>query len=165
VETEPIPTGELFDVVVCSEVLEHLHDWHAGIAHLSGALRPGGRLVVSVPHSMRWWSQVDEAVGHLRRYEKAELSSGFRAGGLLPERVFTWGGPLYHLHRKLLTGRVKLDHTWKHPNWVVVALQKVLYAALFLDDVFVGARIGRFLYGVARRPEPGHPGSALQRRP
>lgn len=48
---ELLPYGEdSFDVVVCSLALHYLQDWAAPLAELRRVLRPGGRLVVSVPH-------------------------------------------------------------------------------------------------------------------
>lgn len=44
---EPIP--EKFDVVFCTEVLEHLERPHIALANLVGALRPAGVLVLTVP--------------------------------------------------------------------------------------------------------------------
>ncbi|HWH81232.1 MAG TPA: class I SAM-dependent methyltransferase [Burkholderiaceae bacterium] len=38
-----------FDVVIAAEVLEHTHDAHAGAAELLRVLKPGGRLVISLP--------------------------------------------------------------------------------------------------------------------
>jgi glycosyltransferase involved in cell wall biosynthesis/SAM-dependent methyltransferase len=46
----PTPTGA-FDAVLCSEVLEHLDDDRAALVELRRVLRPGGRLVVTVPHA------------------------------------------------------------------------------------------------------------------
>jgi SAM-dependent methyltransferase len=41
---------DAFDVVVCSLALHYLQDWSAPLTELRRVLRPGGRLVVSVPH-------------------------------------------------------------------------------------------------------------------
>ena len=42
--------GETFEAVVCLEVLEHLADETAAIGEIERVLRPGGELVLSVPH-------------------------------------------------------------------------------------------------------------------
>jgi len=39
-----------FDLVICLYVLEHVYDVPAAVANLHRALRPGGRLLVAVPH-------------------------------------------------------------------------------------------------------------------
>ncbi|NLE96354.1 MAG: class I SAM-dependent methyltransferase [Dehalococcoidia bacterium] len=49
--SEPLPYDvNSFDVVVCSLALHYLKDWGEPLTELRRILRPGGRLVVSVPH-------------------------------------------------------------------------------------------------------------------
>ncbi len=38
-----------FDLVLCTEVLEHIADWQAALASMARLLRPGGALVLSTP--------------------------------------------------------------------------------------------------------------------
>nr|QQZ49013.1 class I SAM-dependent methyltransferase [Phenylobacterium glaciei] len=38
-----------FDVVICSEVLEHLHEYDRALAEIRRVLKPGGRFVPTVP--------------------------------------------------------------------------------------------------------------------
>jgi len=45
----PFPGGS-FDVVVCSEVIEHVTDWEAVVAELARVARPGGTVVISTPN-------------------------------------------------------------------------------------------------------------------
>lgn len=40
---------EAFDVVVCTETLEHVEDWRRGIRSLSAVLKVGGLLIFSAP--------------------------------------------------------------------------------------------------------------------
>ncbi len=44
----PFPDGA-FDVVICSEVMEHIPDNRKAVSELMRVLKPGGDLVVSVP--------------------------------------------------------------------------------------------------------------------
>jgi SAM-dependent methyltransferase len=70
-----------FDVVIASEILEHIPDDRAAIAEAVRVLRPGGRLAVTVP---RWWPErvcwaLSDAYhevegGHVRIYRRAELA-------------------------------------------------------------------------------------------
>ena len=51
-----------FDVVVCLEVLEHLFHPELAVAEMARVLRPGGRLIVTVPNASHWKSRFDLAV-------------------------------------------------------------------------------------------------------
>lgn len=43
-----------FDAIICADVLEHLVEPWRALDHLTGMLRPGGTLVVSVPNVRHW---------------------------------------------------------------------------------------------------------------
>jgi SAM-dependent methyltransferase len=79
VTTLPFADGS-FDVVVCSEVLEHIPDNRSAIAELLRVLKPGGDLAVTVPRflpeSVCWLlsdAYHNEPGGHIRIYKKREL--------------------------------------------------------------------------------------------
>ncbi len=87
-----LPFGdESFDVVITSEMLEHVQDDVSALAEMARVLRPGGKLAVTVPS---WfpeivnWKLSDDyhapAVpgGHVRIYAKTELAAKLRAAGL-----------------------------------------------------------------------------------
>jgi SAM-dependent methyltransferase len=58
----PFAAGS-FDVVVCSEVLEHLFEPHLAVAEAFRVLRPGGRMIVTVPNVAYWRDRVDALLG------------------------------------------------------------------------------------------------------
>ncbi len=71
---------QCFDVVICSEVLEHIPDHHRAMQEIVRVVKPGGALVVSVP---RWfpekicWALSQEYhranQGHVRIYRTKSL--------------------------------------------------------------------------------------------
>lgn len=84
----PFPDAH-FDLVICSEVLEHLADESAAIAEIVRVLKPGCALVVSVPR--RWPEAICWALspayrsdprGHVRIYRAAELTARLELHGL-----------------------------------------------------------------------------------
>ena len=77
-----------FDVVICSEVLEHIPENRAAIAELVRVLKKGKNLVVSVPRFLPericWALSSDyhnEPGGHIRIYKKRELLSMLENAG------------------------------------------------------------------------------------
>jgi len=84
----PYP-DDTFDVVIASEILEHVPDDDAAIAELVRVLRPGGRLAITVP---RWlpekicWLLSDtyhaNEGGHIRIYRADQLRSKLQRRGM-----------------------------------------------------------------------------------
>lgn len=79
---------EAFDIVICSEVLEHIPDNKAAVSELVRVLKSGKNLVVSVPRYLPekicWALSAEyhsEPGGHIRIYKKRKLKSMLEAAG------------------------------------------------------------------------------------
>lgn len=80
-----------FDAVICSEVLEHLEDYHAALAEIARVLKPGGVFVATVPRA--WPERIcwalasgpggygDQPGGHVRIFDERELAADIAKGG------------------------------------------------------------------------------------
>jgi SAM-dependent methyltransferase len=66
--------GVRVDAVVALDVLEHFEDDGAFVEKLVRQLAPGGRVVLKVPAQSRLYNAMDEASGHFRRYDAAQLA-------------------------------------------------------------------------------------------
>ena len=73
-------SDDSFDLVVCSEVLEHLHDYKDAIKEINRILKPGGQFLASVPaefpEKICWLlseAYQNQPGGHLRIFKKNEL--------------------------------------------------------------------------------------------
>ena len=86
------PDAPVFDAVLALDVIEHLDDDAAAVAHLAERVAPGGALVVSVPALPELFSEFDSIQGHRRRYQPESLRAAFATSGLTVERVFWWEG-------------------------------------------------------------------------
>jgi SAM-dependent methyltransferase len=81
----PIVSGELpnnipglsgpFDLIALFDVLEHVAKDRASLAYLHGLLRPGGRIVLTVPAFNFLWSQHDVENHHQRRYRQPDIQA------------------------------------------------------------------------------------------
>lgn len=89
-----------FDVVICSEVLEHIENDIAAIKNLQNMT--GDYLIISSPQG-RMRKFEEKSVGHVRNYAKGELVTKLESVGLEPIKVIEWGFPFYSpLYRDFL---------------------------------------------------------------
>ena len=88
---------------ICSEVLEHVDDPVSLLRHAGAYLRPGGRLVVTVPGGPR--SAFDRHIGHRRHYSRSRLSSELTSAGFNVDRVDAAGFPVFNLYKLAVIAR------------------------------------------------------------
>jgi ubiquinone/menaquinone biosynthesis C-methylase UbiE len=91
------------DLVWCSEVLEHVADTEHVLLEARRVLRPGGRLLVTVPFHgrvkaaliglLRFDAHFDPLGQHLRFYTARSLATTLDRAGFEEVRVRPWGGP------------------------------------------------------------------------
>jgi SAM-dependent methyltransferase len=72
---DPLYQGMQFDLVTALDVIEHLEDDRAAVRAMLAMLRPGGKLLITVPAFMLLWDKHDEINRHYRRYRKIDLRS------------------------------------------------------------------------------------------
>lgn len=82
------------DSIIYVNVLEHIEDDEGELAAAWAALRPGGKLFIFVPAFPWLYGGFDRAVGHVRRYGKAELEGKCRRAGfrIILSRYFDLAG-------------------------------------------------------------------------
>ena len=83
----PFP-DESIDLIVCSEVLEHLHEYNDAVKEIHRVLKPGGKFYASVPASwpekICWKLSKDyqnQPGGHLRIFSQSGLISEIKESG------------------------------------------------------------------------------------
>lgn len=73
--------AETFDLVALLDVLEHVADDDAALSAIRTLIKPGGKLLVTVPANPWMWTAHDAAHHHHRRYRKRALKAvALRAG-------------------------------------------------------------------------------------
>jgi SAM-dependent methyltransferase len=76
------------DTVVALNVIEHIADDVEALRSMAAMLRPGGRAVVLVPAFQKLFGSLDQELGHVRRYTRADLSQRMSEAGFRVERTF-----------------------------------------------------------------------------
>ncbi|MBV8880187.1 MAG: glycosyltransferase [Planctomycetaceae bacterium] len=75
------PEFEIYDTIVCLNVLEHIEDDVEALRNMRKLLKPGGRLLLYVPANPRLYCEIDRGVGHYRRYVLEELLAKMKRAG------------------------------------------------------------------------------------
>jgi 2-polyprenyl-3-methyl-5-hydroxy-6-metoxy-1,4-benzoquinol methylase len=105
---------ESFDVIICADVLEHLRDPWTTIQYLTGFLRRGGTLIVSLPNILYWRAFGRIILGdfryaptgvldrtHLRFFCRKNMLDLVRSASLVIDHV----EPSFRRHRELRKDR------------------------------------------------------------
>jgi SAM-dependent methyltransferase len=152
---------ERFDVVIASDVLEHLLDDRSALVEWRRILAPGGRLVVFVPAFDFLWSAHDVANHHFRRYSRSQLQSVAERSGFDVLRIGYWNTALFFpiLAMRMLM-RVRVDNRALEHEGDFLELPAVVNAsvrALFsVENALLGrgvdAPLGVSVFAVLQRP-------------
>lgn len=86
--------GLKYDYLMAFEVLEHIEEDLPALEGWAARLKPGGKLLISVPAHKRKWGNSDIAAGHFRRYEKEELVTLMSNANITIHRLLNYGFPL-----------------------------------------------------------------------
>jgi SAM-dependent methyltransferase len=154
-----IPYCEEFDVVGCFDALEHIEQDEQVLAEIRAVLRPGGRVLISVPQHAALWSVVDEYSCHVRRYSRTDLREKMERAGIVVERMTSFVCtllPIMYL-RRLFTGhQIKAFDPIAEltiPSAVNSLMAGVLRAERFLIRRGVNMPFGGSLFALGRKAD------------
>ena len=115
----PFP-DESVDLVMSTDVWEHVEDHEAVARESFRVCRPGGRLLVAVPAGMDLWSGHDVALGHVRRYERADLVDLVERAGFVVIDTMGWNvllRPVARTRRRTNTSESEMAEINPVLNW------------------------------------------------
>lgn len=152
--SETIENGK-YDLAVCSEVLEHVEDYKPLIKGMFAALKPKGRLIVTVPFDPRKWSVLDEYGGHVRRYTLEQIREDLSQ--FENHKIIVTGFPFYRILTRTYLAKIRLsgeEHSnealWESPATRLIA--KILYPFMRIDNFFAFTKLGDALIISADKP-------------
>jgi SAM-dependent methyltransferase len=152
---------DMFDLITCLDVLEHVPDDRQALAELRRVSRPGGWLLVTVPAYQALWSLHDAANHHYRRYSRRGLRLAAVEAGWRLVRITSFNSILLPVAAavRLAQRHRKPDSSYNPelnlgPKWLNSVLERPLRAeAMWLDR---GGRLpaGLSLLAVLENPAP-----------
>jgi len=128
------------ELVICSEVLEHLRDRRAAFGRLASMVAPGGYLLVTTPTGPVF--ATERHFGHVSHPSAGELRALGSEHGLEERALRAWGFPFY----RALKHATNLRPAWSLRHFAdgrYGAAHKILahtaYALCFVDCSHLGA--------------------------
>ncbi len=86
-----------YDMIAILDVIEHVEEDVAGMRALAGKLKPGGKMLITVPAFPFMWSAHDVVNHHKRRYTKKTLKALVADSGLKLEMMSWFNSLLFPL--------------------------------------------------------------------
>jgi len=100
-DIQTFDSAPLYDIAVCSEVIEHIPDSERALINIFRALKPGGRLILTTPHSYssaeifarllsfrpavalakRIYGEAVDDLGHINRLTRTKLRQQLNTAG------------------------------------------------------------------------------------
>lgn len=131
------PDNKCFDLVVCSEVIEHIEDWQRAVSHIASMAKR--YLVLTVPRgNVR---KIDKIVGHHRHFEGEELRLHLKQHGFECLRIIRHGFPVHSFYKRAINFLAPekiydLFQGKKDYSFFQKCLSHVIYVAFYLNYLF-----------------------------
>jgi len=142
-ETGALPfSDQAFDLVCAFDVIEHIEDDRRVFSEVSRVLKDDGVLIFSVPVHADLWTEFDDWVGHVRRYDPSDLLAIISANQLVLEKSAVFGmkprnSRLVRFGMSWLKHRRREAMVWY--NWVGMPLAMLFQRGLKLVGGLVDA--------------------------
>ncbi|MBN2137994.1 MAG: class I SAM-dependent methyltransferase [Sedimentisphaerales bacterium] len=134
--SKPLEHNAQYDLVSCSEVLEHVKDWQAAVSNIARLCRRW--LIITVPSGRVY--PIDKHIGHIRHYQGEELLSELAKAGFSPVKVRKWGFPFHTMYKYAINAVLHdtLYKTFAEEDYGIVkkAISNILYVLFFCNDLF-----------------------------
>jgi SAM-dependent methyltransferase len=146
--------ADSYDVVICSEVLEHLADYEPLLENIFKSLKRHGTFVLTVPYDPRKFSVLDEYGGHVRRFSYHQIVNILSC--YKTKRIIITGFPFYRIlvnaylvKLRLRGGEHSNEDLWNKPSTRLLA--KIAYPFCRIDNLFSFTRLGDALIAISEK--------------
>lgn len=162
---EPFPASVArpggYQLILCTEVLEHVADWNVPFANFAAALAPGGRVILTCPHlyppheePFDYWRPTPNAIERYARQAGLTVLSVERLGAGW-EAVGTLLGGTFARPRSGWLADKALSRV---ANWAMRLGERVMAAGWFRSRVEANCHVALSIAAVLEKPsEPSRP--------
>jgi SAM-dependent methyltransferase len=151
-ELAPVLSGKLpdempvfdrqFDLIVLFDVIEHIEEDGESLQALSRWLKPGGRIVLTVPAFSFLWSQHDEENHHKRRYNRHSLGDLVTISGFSLDYISYFNFWLFPLVASIRMIRkvIPYQESWQDMQLPAALPNRILQFIFSSERHFVGKK-------------------------
>ncbi len=151
-----------FDIVMATDVLEHIEDDDSALKEWSRVIKPGGHLILTVPAYQWLWSEHDESLHHFRRYTASLVHKKLNVAGLHVTKksyMIVFSFPLIVGYRLVSTILPRSDKK-KAASYIILPTPINRLFIIFLQIEarmlkYINFPFGTSVYAVARKPKVG----------
>lgn len=145
---------EEFDVVIASDVIEHIEDDASALKNLYSFVKKDGHLVITVPAHSHLYGKRDRNWGHYRRYDRQVLVKRLESlEGCKVESVRFWnvlGYFAYFFFEKIMNQPIREEFRYKQSP-LSRFIRTLLDLILKVEEFIGGPPIGLTLVAVVRK--------------
>jgi len=153
-----LPFGEAsFDLVLATDILEHVDDDGTGAREIARVLMPGGYALITVPAFRSLWGRQDEIAHHFRRYRMLELKHIIETAGLRPLHYYYFNyllfTPIWMARKILNLCNVKFDSEGQFNNKFLNSLFTIIFYLDIRTAPWLKSPFGVSILLVAKKPD------------
>jgi len=153
-----------FDLITLFDAIEHIEDDHRAMREVARVLKPGGKVIISVPAYAFLFANNDRVAQHYRRYNRPGVRALYQQAGLEVERnthtnvlLFPLILPsvlIIKLLEKMIDREQKAGHSnlsWPIPRWLNAILYRIFASELVFSRHFDWP-LGHSIAAIAGKP-------------
>lgn len=146
---ERVDAGRKFDIIICSEVIEHLKNWELSLENIAGMNKAGGYLILTTQSGKRFKS--DRALGHLQHFRLDNLAAQLKDLDYDILRAERRGFPFYNLQK--VANSAFTPVAWKIAHRETNLLDTILFSCTyFLFRISLNSKsLGPQIFILARK--------------
>jgi len=130
------PNKEIFNLVVCCEVLEHINDWQKALTNLVSM--SDRYILITVPSGKVF--PIDKMMGHYRHFEGTELIAELEKNNCQILYKRKWGFPIHTLYKYLINSfspnAIYESFSESQYGWGKKLLSNLIYVGFYINDLF-----------------------------
>ena len=146
-----------FDLVLSTDIIEHINDDRQALSEIRRVLRPGGHALITVPAFPSLWGLQDRVAHHRRRYRMRQLLSTIRQVGFDVERAYHFNFllfiPIWIARRLIDLLDVRLNSESELNSPLINRILSAIFAVDLAMAPVVRAPFGVSIFVMARKNE------------